>query len=283
MNDSTMVGLGDWLKRAMGELEAAGVESPGLSGRLILSEVTGFSSAKILGFPEIFIPPDALFEADVLLERRLRHEPMAYILGRKEFRNITLKVTPAVLIPRPETEELIDLTQSICPDASTMVDVGSGSGCIPLSLSEVFPESRVVGTDFSQKALKVAQSNDPDRRISWVQSDWLAGFDRDRFDLIVSNPPYLTHDEMESLDPQVGEYEPISALTGGEDGCDAYRVLVPQIARCLKHRGKTVLEISPSVENQVIQILGESGFVHIRTHPDWAGRARFATGERPNG
>ncbi|MCA9435254.1 MAG: peptide chain release factor N(5)-glutamine methyltransferase [Candidatus Omnitrophica bacterium] len=270
--------LGEWLKWATRKLRAKQVESPDLSANLILSEVTDFTRSKLIGFAEEPLSADHQDRAYCLLQRRLRHEPMAYILGRKDFRNLTLKVSPAVLIPRPETEELIDLAREIQPRASHIIDVGTGSGCIPLSLAEVFPESHLFGVDFSIEALHVALSNDPASRVNWIRADWLGAFASGSFDLAVSNPPYLTEQEMETLEPQVRDYEPVSALDGGVDGCDQYRRLIPQIARCLRSGGHTVLEIGPSVAHKVAGLLNESGFRQISIHKDLAGRDRFASG-----
>lgn len=272
---------GEWLTAAARRLRDRGVESPDLSARLILAEVSGASPARLLAFPEDPLSPEAVRIADALLERRERHEPMAYLLGRKEFRNLALRVTPAVLIPRPETEELIDLAKLISPNAKTLLDAGAGSGCIALSLAEVFPSARVYGTDRSSEALAVARSNDPDRRVRWARMDWLSGVGERRLDLIVSNPPYLTQEEMETLEPQVRDYEPIGALSGGKDGCDEYRRLVPQIVECLATGGWTVLEIGPSIAEGVGKLLAESGFTDIAVHPDLAGRKRFAVGRSP--
>lgn len=272
---------GEWLTSAARRLRDRGVESPDLSARLILAEVSGASPARLLAFPEDPLSPEAVRIADALLERRERHEPMAYLLGRKEFRNLTLRVTPAVLIPRPETEELIDLAKSLSPNAKTLLDAGAGSGCIALSLAEVFPSARVYGTDRSSEALAVARSNDPDRRVRWMQMDWLTALGADQFDLIASNPPYLTEEEMQTLEPQVRDYEPIGALSGGRGGCEEYRRLIPQIAECLAPGGWTVLEIGPSVAEGVGRLLAESGFIDIAVHPDLAGRKRFAVGAAP--
>ncbi len=269
--------LGNWLKNAVARLREAGVESPELSASLILSEVTGYSKSRIIAFADEPLQPDFVCRADRFLERRLRHEPMAYLLGRKEFRNLTLRVSPAVLIPRPETEELIDLIWERYPHANRILDAGVGSGCIPLSLAEVFVRARILGVDFSLEALQIARSNDPAGRVGWVQSDWLTCFGDSQFDLITSNPPYLDRHEMRTLEPQVRNYEPTSALDGGEDGCEAYRSLIPQIARCLGPRGKTALEISPTVESGVTRILGDGGFSKVETHRDLSGRIRFAT------
>jgi len=280
MTGSPTTTLGEWLKSATLRLKKGNVESPELSASLILSETTGYARSKILGFSDEWLETETLGKADRLLDRRLRHEPMAYILGRKEFRDLTLEVSPSVLIPRPETEELIDLARSICPQARILVDAGTGSGCIPLCLVHQFPDGRVFGIDVSFEALQVAKSNDSDNRVHWIRSDWLSCVGSGRVDLITANPPYLTRAEMETLEPQVREYEPVTALDGGEDGCDAYRRLIPRLTECLKPGGTTVLEIGPSVADRVGCLLSENGLVAVEIHFDLAGRKRFATAKR---
>ena len=273
--------LGEWVKEASSSLKQSNVESPKLSAQLILSQVTGLSRNRLIAFSEETITEAIRQQADRLLARRLEHEPVAYLLGRKEFRNLTLEVTPSVLIPRPETEELVDLALEIGRSPHRILDVGTGSGCIPLSLAEPYRTASLFGSDFSLEALRIAQSNDTERRIHWVQSNWLSCFPYSEFDLITSNPPYLTRSEMEELDPCVRDYEPCIALDGGPDGCNCYRELIPEIAVALKPGGTTVLEISPTVEQGVVKIARESGLADIRTHRDLAGRIRFLTASRP--
>jgi release factor glutamine methyltransferase len=270
--------IGGWLEDAESRLTHAEVESARLSAYMILEEVTGFTRSKLIAHPEDCLSTRIVERAEELLARRLDHEPMAYLLGRKEFRNLSLQVTPDVLIPRPETEGLVDMAVRLMPDADKILDAGTGSGCLALSLLECYPNGLVLGCDRSREALHVASGNDSDRRVRWFQADWLSAISKGSLDLVVSNPPYLTKSEMESLAPQVACYEPFVALNSSADGCDAYRVLIPQARRCLRPGGWLVLEIGPSVVTPVRVLLKENGFRSIQMRRDLAGRARYAAG-----
>ncbi len=269
-----------WLSQSRRDLEQAEIESPYLSAQLILEQVTGESRSAILAHPERCLTESQKVLAANLLDRRRSHEPMAYLLGWKEFRNLRLRVIPEVLIPRPETEELIDLAARLAPGALLILDAGTGSGCIPLGLAEIFPQALLLGCDRSFAALRCARGNDALGRVIWFQSLWLAPVRAECLDLIVSNPPYLTTDEMARLEPQVGCYEPHLALDGGVDGCDCYRVLIPQAVRSLKVGGVLLMEGSPVIAAEVVALLRSSGFDEIQVHLDLAGRERFFSGIR---
>ncbi len=269
-----------WLWEARRELEKAAIESPYLSAQLILEHVTGLSRSAILAHPEHCLEESQKDLAASLLVRRLQHEPMAYLLGWKEFRNLRLKIPPGVLIPRPETEELIDLAARLAPEAKRILDAGTGSGCIPLSLAEVFPQALLLGCDLSLTTLQCAKGNDLRGRVSWFQSSWLECVESKSLDMVISNPPYLTLAEIASLDPQVKLHEPLLALDGGVDGCDCYHLLTPQAARVLRIGGVLLLESSPATALKVMAICRDNGFAEVHLHLDLAGRERFVSGIR---
>jgi release factor glutamine methyltransferase len=239
------------------------------------------SRSRILAHPETIIHPDETERLSLLLAQRLQHRPMAYILGNKSFRHLTLSVSEGVLIPRPETEELVDLVIQHWPDPATILDAGSGSGCLVISLSDAYPTARITALDYSRAALEIARRNDPGNRINWIQSDWCDCIQDESFDLIVSNPPYLTEIEMETLEPQVARYEPRLALSGGSDGCDCYRKLIPAAYRCLSPGGGLAFEGSPSVAVKVQDLLEIQGFTKVQIFPDLAGLDRFILASRP--
>jgi release factor glutamine methyltransferase len=149
---------------------------------------------------------------------------------------------------------------------------------LALSLLECYPNGVVLGCDRSHEALVVASGNDLSGQVCWFQADWLSAIPEGSLDLVVSNPPYLTKPEIESLAPQVARYEPFIALNCSADGCDAYRALIPQARRCLRPGGWLVLEIGPSVVTPVRELLKENGFRSIQIRRDLAGRARYAAG-----
>lgn len=275
-----MITYQSWLSKARGKLEEGGIESPHLSAQLILEHVTGESRSAILAHPERGVEESQRELAARLLKRRLLHEPMAYLLGWKEFRNLRIKVIPGVLIPRPETEELVDLAARLAPGAMRILDAGTGSGCIPLSLAEFFPQAALFGCDLSSYALACAKENDIQRRVAWFQTSWLETVAPESIDMVVSNPPYLTSGEMATLEPQVGQYEPHLALAGGVDGCDCYRALIPQATRVLKQGGVLLMECSPATVAGVTSIAQEEGFRGVQTYRDFTGRDRFIGGIR---
>jgi release factor glutamine methyltransferase len=276
MGNASIETIGGWLEKAEVRLYAEEVESPRLSAHLILEFAAARPRALLPAHFEETLASSDCDRANELLDRRLEHEPMAYLLGKKEFRNLTLTVSPGVLIPRPETESLVDLALRFKPDARSILDAGTGSGCLALSLVEEYPRSRIVGCDYSPHALELARENDKTGKVGWVQSRWLEPFKEERFDLIVSNPPYLTTEEMESLDRQVKDYEPTQALHGGEDGCDSYRILIPQAWEALEVGGVLILETSPSVKEGVAGLLRGNRFEEVEILNDLAGRERYA-------
>jgi release factor glutamine methyltransferase len=186
--------------------------------------------------------------------RRLRHEPIQYITGEQEFYGLLLRVTPAVLIPRPETEHLVEATLQLLPKDRSIkiVDVGTGSGAIAIALAVHLPNSEVIALDLSAEALAVAAANAREHkvadRIRFLQSDLLAGFAGyeaagQGFDAIVSNPPYIPESDRANLHPEVRDHEPAGALFAGPEGLDLYRRLIPQAQIALKPNGLLALEI----------------------------------------
>lgn len=272
--------LAEWIRLAQLRLHDAEVESPRESALLLAEHALALTRSRMLADPGHPLSPHDLAILEELLERRLRHEPVAYILGRKGFRDHIFTVSSKVLIPRPETEELIDLISSYQLGPKSILDAGTGTGCLAICLSGMFPTAQVCGCDFSSEALQCARSNDPDRRVHWVESDWLACFRPSVFDLIVSNPPYLTRQEILQTDPQVRNYEPVLALDGGADGCEAFRRLIPQASKALAPGGILFLEGSPTVALSVLKLLSDWEFHSIEMHCDLSGKERFFTGRK---
>jgi release factor glutamine methyltransferase len=210
------------------------------------------------GAPEGF---DAALEA--LVARRARHEPMAYITGEREFFGRPFGVTPAVLIPRPETELVVDeALQWLRTDAATasplIVDAGTGSGCLAITLALEWPSARVVAVDRSAEALAVARENAErlGAPVRFVHGSWLEG--ETGVDLIVSNPPYVAERDRDALAPDVVEYEPAAALFAGPDGLDAIRALVPAAARALAPGGALLMEIGAGQNRAVADLVASS-------------------------
>ena len=226
-------------RRGAALLEAASREAQ-RDAALLLCHVLGKDRAWLLAHPEALLTPSQIFEYEALLQRRARQEPMQYILGEQEFFGLRLKVTPAVLIPRPETEHLVEATLERLPrdPAVEMVDLGPGARALALALAHAQPLARVEAVDLSHEALTVARENAQAywllNRVSFLHSDLLHAVSG-TFDAIVSNPPYVASSEV--LEPQVAEWEPHSALFAGEDGLAIYRRLLPQALERLRPGG----------------------------------------------
>jgi release factor glutamine methyltransferase len=197
------------------------------------------------------------------IARRLHHEPVQYITGQQEFYGLTLKVAPAVLIPRPETEHLVEAVLKLLPADQPLkiADIGTGSGAIAIALAIHLPQATITALDVSAEALAIATANAREHkvadRISFLQSDLLSALDRgaEAFDAIVSNPPYVAETDRDTLHPQVRDHEPATALFAGETGLDIYRRLIPQAHTALRPNGLLALEIGHDQQNAVAALL----------------------------
>jgi release factor glutamine methyltransferase len=222
-----------------------------------------------------------------LLERRRRGEPIQYITGEAEFYGLPFRVTSAVLIPRPETEHSVEKVIALCRelDQPRVVDVGTGSGAIAVAVAHQLPQTRVTATDISAEALAIACENAARNgvveRIRFLQGDLLAPVSGERFDVVASNPPYVSTDDRPSLDVEVREFEPATALFAGADGLQIYTRLIPQAAEALVPGGHIVLEIGYGQRDAISHLLTASGFEDVEFVPDLQGIARVAVARRP--
>ena len=244
--------------------------------RLLLSEATGFSQASLLAFPEKELPAEAEARFLAFAERRKKGEPVAYILGRKEFYDLSLLVTPAVLIPRPETELLVDLVLARKP--ASLLDLGTGSGAIALALKKHLPGTRVVATDASAAALEVAKRNAMrlNLEVDWRHGRWFEPLAGERFEAIVANPPYVSAGDPHLADLQ---YEPMLAIESGADGLDAMRVVVQEAPRHLLPGGWLLVEHGMGQQAAVRGLLEAAGLETTEGWPDLAGIPRVAGGK----
>ena len=220
--------------------------------------------------------------------RRATREPVAYVIGQREFYGRTFRLTPDVLIPRPETELIVDaalaiLAQRPTQEAVEILDVGTGSGCLAVTLALEWPAARLAATDISAPALAVAAANarthGVDDRIAFEHTS-LTGGRALASDLIVSNPPYVAETDWPVLPPDVRDFEPAAALFGGRDGLDTIRALLPAVARALRHGGAVILEIGHGQAAGVEQLLGPAGLVWLDTKADLSGTPRVVTARR---
>lgn len=275
------------LGAAVDGLAAAGVEDPRLDAELLLGEAMGCDRAALIAEPGAEVPASAARAFGEMVRRRLRREPVAYILGRKGFRGIELAVDRRVLIPRPETELLVEVALERMP--ARLLDVGTGSGAIALAVADELPSCEVTATDTSPGALEVARAN-AERlgltdRLRFAEATLP---EAGEFDLIVANLPYVAERDWSALQPEVTQWEPREALLAGEDGLDAYRGLLAPCERSLFRIAELntfspqaiALEVGEGQAAAVAQLLNEAGFVKTQIRRDLAGIERVVVGER---
>jgi len=216
-----------------------------------------------------------------LVRRRGQREPLAYVLGTAEFCGLTLKADRRALVPRPETERLVELLQERCvPAPARVLDLGTGTGCIALALASAWPGAEVVAVDASEEALALARENGESTglaaRVRWLKSDWFSGLPVDaRFDLIVSNPPYLTAEETAAAEPEVRTYEPASALTAAEAGMADLRKIIAGAPRFLAPGGWLAMETGIAQHAALLADLARAGLHDGESVKDLADRDRF--------
>jgi release factor glutamine methyltransferase len=271
---TTAVGVSvrETLGRASAVLSAAGCETPRLDGELLLGFVLGGDRAELVLRSREPVEASALARFEALIARRAAREPVAYITGIREFRRLSLAVDRRVLIPRPETELLVEVGLSL-PSRARVADVGTGSGAVALALKDERPDLKVVGIDVSSDALAVARENATrlGLDVSFVQSDLLTG---DRYDAVVANLPYVAR--AAELPPEVSVYEPAVAVYGGEDGLDVMRRLIAMLGGV----SIAVLEVGFDQAGPVDGLVRRAGFNSVERLRDLAGHERVVVGRR---
>ncbi|AUJ64316.1 protein-(glutamine-N5) methyltransferase, release factor-specific [Aestuarium zhoushanense] len=268
------------LAKGVRQLTDAGVPDAPRDARRLLAHAVGIEAGRLT----LILPEPVTQEAEArfaaLLQRRAGREPVSHLLGYREFYGRRFKVTRNVLDPRPETEILIEVALQ---DAfASVIDLGTGSGCILLTLLAEMPEARGVGTDLSEDACRVAEDNmhalDLGERAAILRTSWADGIEG-QVNLVVSNPPYIGLDEMDGLSPEVHDHEPHMALTDGGDGLSAYREISQQAAGLLRVGGRLIVEIGPTQAVAVAQMFADNGFEKVRVIQDLDGRDRVVSGE----
>ena len=257
-----------------------------LDAETLLMHVLRRDRAYLYAHPELELACGELTSYHEALNRRASGEPLQYITGHQEFWELDLRVTPAVLIPRPETEHAVEAALELARgiEEPRIVDVGTGSGCIALALASELPNAAIEAVDISAEALKVASSNAHRLgfadRIHFTQSDLLQVFldAPQSFDLIVSNPPYVGESEADKLQIEVRQHEPHAALFGGQEGLDVYRRLIPQAREVLKPKGWLVMEIGYSQEMAIRNLLHD--WTEVHSVPDLQGIPRVMVARR---
>ncbi len=263
-----------------------GIDSARLDAELLLASCLDIPRIQLYIDFERLVSTDELAAFRELVRRRAAREPVAYLVGYKEFWSLNIKVTHGVLIPRPETELLIEEARALftrqAAHAAPLVilEIGTGSGAISVALAQEFKNSRIYATDISSVALRVARENSIchgcANAIHLLQGDALTPFrQNEMFDLIISNPPYVCSAEIKQLLPEIQQYEPLAAINGGADGLDYYRRWIPQIPALLKPNGWIILEIGAGQSAAVLQLFSHAGrFADVQTIRDYTGRER---------
>jgi release factor glutamine methyltransferase len=262
----------------------AAVATPGLDAELLLAHALGVGRARLRSHGEEVPAADAAVRFLALVERRAAGEPVAYILGRKDFWTLELAVNAAVLVPRPETELLVERALALHPkDEAKAADLGTGSGAIALALASARPRWRVAATDISAAALAVARANAATlglTRVEMIQGDWLACVPGRTFDLLLSNPPYVAAGDPALDQPELMR-EPRLALVADEDGLAALRAIILAAPAHLAPGGWLLLEHGATQAASVAGALVARGFAQVRSHRDLAGRERMTEGQWP--
>lgn len=275
--------IADAVRLVAQAFKLAQIEESEADARLLIGE------ALRLGRAQLTVQADRLLEArevsmiSALAARRLRHEPVARILGRKEFWSLELAVTPAVLVPRPDTETLVEAaieavtTRGLHLEKLRLLDIGTGTGAVLLALLKELPHATGAGTDISAEALGVARGNAErhhlDTRCAFIQGD-IAGDAAGPFDFILSNPPYIATAEIASLPPEVCDYDPREALDGGADGLDCYRAIACEAPRLLAPGGRLIVELGIGAEATVSALFTKAGLTVLGARNDLAGVPR---------
>jgi release factor glutamine methyltransferase len=275
------------LRWTTGHFESRGIESARLDAEVLLAFALGVERIRLyVDFEKPVMPPERAVFRELVKRRAGAREPVSHLVGGREFWSLEITVTPDVLTPRPDTETLVGAALELLPGqaegcAPRVLDIGTGSGAIALAIASERPDAGLVATDVSPAALKVARDNasklDLAARIDFREGSLFAPVLGERFDLIVSNPPYLAEGRRDELPPELA-YEPEVALFAGEDGLDVLRALVDGVGEVLTPEGSAAFEISPEQAPAVESLLREAGFTEVRCHRDLAQRKRVVAG-----
>jgi len=267
--------------------QAAGIESAALDARLLLCNAAGLDMTALIVGDRNTLAAETIAVFAALCDRRARHEPVARILGTKEFRGLLLAINEATLVPRPETEILVDATLDhvgrIAGRCLRICDLGTGSGAILIALLSKLDQATGVGIDISQPALDMAMANARRHgvgdRIGFIHGDFSMPLD-ETFDVVVANPPYIAQGDLTGLDREVRDYDPMLALDGGPDGLAAFRVIAARLPALLRPGGTAFVEIGAGQGDSVTALFASQGLEILAVHPDLADTERVVTAKK---
>jgi release factor glutamine methyltransferase len=276
------------LYRTQDALAQAGIDNPSLDTRLLVAHALGCEHVDLALEPERILTPEEIAKIDALIARRAKREPVARILGLREFWGLSFALNEATLEPRPDTEALVEVVlksraPSLGPRTPTFLDIGTGTGCLLLALLHELPEATGLGIDIAPRAVQQARHNAGrlglTTRASFRVNYWLEALG-EMFDIIVCNPPYVASADIPSLMPEVRDHDPHEALDGGADGLDVYRFLIPQLPYFLNPSGLAVFEIGQGQAEAVTALFRTAGFTKTSVHKDLAGIERCIAAQR---
>jgi len=269
--------VGEALSAATDAFTAAGVDTPRLDAEVLLAEATGRDRAGLAADPDAPVEPGPARRFGEMVRRRIRREPVAYILGRKGFRNIELAVDRRVLIPRPESELLVEIALELEPES--VLDVGTGSGAIALAVAGELPGCEVAATDTSEEAIELARENAERLGLADRVAFEIGTVPPDRrFDLVLANLPYVREDELPSLEPEITDYEPRQAVVAGAEGLEAIAVVAAAASAALTDTGALAFEVGAGQAGAVAELLVDLGFMQVEGRQDLAQVPRVVLG-----
>ncbi len=280
--------ISDILTFAKIQLENSGVSNSKLDSLILLSHTLSFSKEQIIFNPDFNLTSEQEKTFLEFIKRRCEREPVSHLIGKREFYGRNFIVTSDVLDPRPDSETLIELVLKTFPNKKQNIqflEIGCGSGCLVITLLKEFENSIAYALDISEKALEIAKKNvklnEVQNRIKFLQSDILSALENSetnnfapKFDLIISNPPYIPSQYIEELEPEVRIFEPRIALDGGNDGLDFYRRIASDAKDFLKENGKIILEIGIKQEEEIVKVFTSQNFTFLESKKDLAGIIR---------
>jgi len=275
------------IKRTTEFLQKHGIESPRLNAELLVGHSLGLKRMQLYLQFERPLAEAELAKIRPLVKRRSEREPLQYIVGTTEFSGLTLKVDRRALIPRPETELLVEMAKELCAATppARVLDLGTGTGAIALALAKHFAAAAVTAVDVSSDAIALAGENAATlglaERVRLRQSDWFAALPGgEKFDLIVANPPYLSDAETKETAPEVQKFEPWNALSAGPDGAEALRAIIAAAPAWLEAGGRLLLETGIAQHAQLLEAAKAAGFSSVESRRDLTGRDRFVIAQR---
>lgn len=274
---ATVLTVGEVLRRSAAYLGGRGVDTPRLDAEVLLADVLGCDRLALYTDHERPLTRAETNRYRDAVARRGRREPVAYIVGARDFRRLRLEVTSEVLIPRPETEHLVEWVCEVAPEGAAVLDWGTGSGAVALALATERPDLAVCGIDVSAAALAVARRNDRDDAVEWVESDGFAALADRSFDVVASNPPYIAAADLPGLAPELG-HEPRVALVSGSTGLECYRRIAADAPAHLAAGGWLIAEIGERQADAVAEIWRAAGLDPVEVRRDLAGLDRLVGG-----